>query len=49
MRKDMTEDIIRGVCGWFDGQNVDSCVMIRFIEKRRPTLFQKRRRYNAHE
>ena len=22
-----------GVCGWFDGDNLDSCVMIRFIEK----------------
>ena len=22
-----------GVCGWFDGNNLDSCVMIRFIEK----------------
>jgi len=22
-----------GVCGWFDGTNLDSCVMIRFIEK----------------
>ena len=22
-----------GVCGWFDGENLDSCVMIRFIEK----------------
>ncbi len=21
-----------GVCGWFDGKNLDSCVMIRFIE-----------------
>lgn len=22
-----------GICGYFDGENVDSCVMIRFIEK----------------
>ena len=22
-----------GICGWFDGENLDSCVMIRFIEK----------------
>lgn len=23
-----------GVCGWFDGKNLDSCVMIRFIEQK---------------
>ncbi len=28
-----------GVFGVFDGQNLDSCVMIRFIEKRKKTLF----------
>ncbi|MDR3026822.1 aminodeoxychorismate synthase component I [Chryseobacterium sp.] len=30
-----------GVCGWFDGQNVDSCVMIRFIEKEGEQLYFK--------
>lgn len=30
-----------GVCGWFDGKNVDSCVMIRFIEKEKDTLYFK--------
>lgn len=30
-----------GVCGWFDGENVDSCVMIRFIEKENGKLFFK--------
>lgn len=30
-----------GVCGWFDGKNLDSCVMIRFIEKNGDKLFFK--------
>lgn len=30
-----------GVCGWFDGQNLDSCVMIRFIEKKGEKLYFK--------
>lgn len=30
-----------GVCGWFDGWNVDSCVMIRFIEKEGEDLYFK--------
>lgn len=30
-----------GVCGWFDGKNVDSCVMIRFIEKENNQLYFK--------
>ena len=30
-----------GVCGWFDGKNLDSCVMIRFIEKENGKLFFK--------
>lgn len=30
-----------GVCGWFDGKNLDSCVMIRFIEKENGQLFFK--------
>lgn len=30
-----------GVCGWFDGENLDSCVMIRFIEKENNKLFFK--------
>ena len=30
-----------GVSGWFDGQSLDSCVMIRFIEKENGKLFFK--------
>lgn len=30
-----------GVCGWFDGENLDSCVMIRFIEKENNQIFFK--------
>ncbi|MDP2453022.1 MULTISPECIES: aminodeoxychorismate synthase component I [unclassified Kaistella] len=30
-----------GVCGWFDGKNLDSCVMIRFIEKESGKLYFK--------
>ena len=30
-----------GVCGWYDGENLDSCVMIRFIEKENGKLFFK--------
>lgn len=30
-----------GVCGWFDGKNLDSCVMIRFIEKEGENLYFK--------
>lgn len=30
-----------GVCGWFDGKNLDSCVMIRFIEKENDALYFK--------
>jgi para-aminobenzoate synthetase component 1 len=30
-----------GISGWFDGQNLDSCVMIRFIEKENGKLFFK--------
>ncbi len=30
-----------GVCGWFDGENLDSCVMIRFIEKEKDKIFFK--------
>ena len=30
-----------GVCGYFDGENVDSCVMIRFIEKDGGKLYFK--------
>ena len=30
-----------GVCGWFDGKNLDSCVMIRFIEKENGILYFK--------
>lgn len=30
-----------GVCGWFNGENLDSCVMIRFIENDNGTLYFK--------
>lgn len=30
-----------GVCGWFDGKDLDSCVMIRFLEKEGNQLFFK--------
>ena len=30
-----------GVCGWFDGKNLDSCVMIRFIEKEDENFYFK--------
>jgi para-aminobenzoate synthetase component 1 len=30
-----------GVCGWFDGENLDSCVMIRFIERENDQLYFK--------
>ena len=29
------------IAGYFDGQNLDSCVMIRFIEKEKEKLFFK--------
>lgn len=34
-------DWYTGVCGWFDGENLDSCVMIRFIENDNGTLYFK--------
>ena len=34
-------DFYTGVCGWFDGENLDSCVMIRFIEKEGDQLYFK--------
>lgn len=30
-----------GVCGWFDGENLDSCVMIRFVEKENENFYFK--------
>lgn len=30
-----------GICGWFDGENLDSAVMIRFIEQSSDKLFFK--------
>lgn len=30
-----------GVCGWFDGNDLNSCVMIRFIEKEKDKFFFK--------
>jgi len=29
-----------GVCGYFDGKNLDSCVMIRFIEQKNGLVFK---------
>jgi len=39
--EDFDRGFYTGVCGWFDGENVDSCVMIRFIEKENDTLYFK--------
>ena len=36
-----TRGFYTGVSGWFDGRNLDSCVMIRFIEKENGKLFFK--------
>ena len=30
-----------GVCGWFDGQNLDTCVIIRFVEQENNQLYFK--------
>lgn len=30
-----------GICGWFDGENMDTCVMIRFIEKQGEKFYFK--------
>ncbi|WP_292010956.1 aminodeoxychorismate synthase component I [Chryseobacterium sp.] len=30
-----------GICGWFDGENLDTCVMIRFIENDDKNLYFK--------
>jgi para-aminobenzoate synthetase component I len=30
-----------GIAGYFDGQNLDSCVLIRFIENEKGQLFYK--------
>lgn len=34
-------DWYTGICGWFDGQNIDTAVMIRFIEKENGTMYFK--------
>ncbi|WP_442879458.1 aminodeoxychorismate synthase component I [Chryseobacterium sp.] len=39
--EDYNRGFYTGVCGWFDGENLDSCVMIRFIEKEKEKLFFK--------
>ncbi|MDO5616223.1 MAG: chorismate-binding protein, partial [Cruoricaptor ignavus] len=39
--EDFARGYYTGVCGWFDGENLDSCVMIRFIEKENRKLFFK--------
>jgi para-aminobenzoate synthetase component 1 len=36
-----TRGFYTGVCGWFDGKSLDSCVMIRFIEKENEKYFFK--------
>ena len=39
--EDFERGFYTGICGWFDGENLDSCVMIRFIEKENNTLYFK--------
>ncbi|MBW7675208.1 aminodeoxychorismate synthase component I [Chryseobacterium chendengshani] len=39
--EDFDRGFYTGVCGWFDGENLDSCVMIRFIEKEGGHLYFK--------
>ncbi|WP_449388798.1 aminodeoxychorismate synthase component I [Chryseobacterium lineare] len=39
--EEYSRDYYTGVCGWFDGKNLDSCVMIRFIEKEGDELYFK--------
>ena len=39
--EDYERGFYSGVCGWFDGKNLDSCVMIRFIEKENNELYFK--------
>ena len=39
--EDYSRGFYTGVCGWFDGKNLDSCVMIRFIEKENTELYFK--------
>ena len=36
-----TRGFYTGVCGYFDGENLDSAVMIRFIEQEGADLFYK--------
>lgn len=36
-----TRGFYTGISGWFDGKNLDSCVMIRFIEKENGKLYFK--------
>ncbi|MFC6269662.1 aminodeoxychorismate synthase component I [Frigoriflavimonas asaccharolytica] len=39
--EDFNRGYYTGICGYFDGENLDSCVMIRFIEKENDQLFFK--------
>lgn len=39
--EDYERGFYTGVCGWFDGMNLDSCVMIRYIEKEGDQLYFK--------
>lgn len=39
--EDYDRGFYTGVCGWFDGENLDSCVMIRFMEKENGILYFK--------
>lgn len=39
--EDYRRDFYTGVCGYFDGVNLDSCVMIRFMEQSSGSLYFK--------
>ncbi|MBW8361849.1 MAG: aminodeoxychorismate synthase component I [Kaistella sp.] len=39
--EDYNRGFYTGISGWFDGKNLDSCVMIRFIEKENGKLYFK--------
>lgn len=39
--EDYERDFYTGVFGIFDGKNLDSCVMIRFIEEKESQLYYK--------
>lgn len=39
--EDYNRGFYTGVCGYFDGENLDSCVMIRFIERENNSFYYK--------